>query len=358
MLADLAGANHPETAPTKPPPPRAAEEQAPGTIALLARLEKQIAENRMATPPDDNAADTLQAILTLLPNASLADSQLVAAAFSHFADRARKAEAAGRHDEAKRFATFGDQSGRTTLNDGAAQATAARDKAFAAITGATAQPKQRIEPPQEMKTVPPAQSAVATPSPAKPEPVAELTVKPVPVEPDARTAVLARLRQKAVPPELVAAATPLPARPKPAAEPTARPVPAEPDARAAALARLRRQAPARGGAAYVAPDETPAAQPRQRLLDARSALEAGRVGEAEKLLQQAQIQLVLRPTTPSQNALGTASVAAGQTAEALSMLSVGDVQHAIQYINLAAAQADQVRSPTAAATAQPPLLPQ
>ena len=125
------------------------------------------------------------------------------------------------------------------------------------------------------------------------------------------------------------------------------------------LARLRRQAPARGTASHVtsdeppppAPTEPPAAPPRQRLLDARTALAAGRLGEAEKLLQQAQIQLVLRPTTPSQDVSFTGSVAAGQVAEALSMLSAGNVQHAMHYINLAAAQADQ--GPAVAAMTAP-----
>jgi hypothetical protein len=317
LPAERSDANHPEAASTKPPPPGAAEEQAPGTIALLAKLERQIAEDHMATPPNDNAADTLQAILTLLPNAPLADSQLVAAAFSHFADRAREAEAAGRSDEAKRFATFGDHSGRAASNDGAAQAIAARNQATAVITGVTAQPKQRIE------------SALETSA------AAELTVKPVPVDSDARMAVLARLRRNAEPQEPLAAATPSPARP-------------EPDARAAALARLRSRALARDGAKRVPSDQPPTAQPRQWLLDARTALEAGRVDEAQKLLQQAQVQLSLRPAAQDME-----RVAAGPMVDALSMLSVGDVPRALQYINLAAVQANESHPAAAAATAQP-----
>jgi hypothetical protein len=275
---------------------------------------------------------------------------LVAAAFSHFADRARNAEAAGRHDEAKRFATFGDHSGRTALNDGAEQAATARDKASAVIAGVTDQPKQPSERPLELRTIPPAQSAAATPSPAEPEPTVELTVKPVPAVPDAQAEVLARLRRNAVPTERPAPAKPSPARPRPAAEPTAKPVPAVPDAKAEVLARLRHSAPLPDRAARVASDGPPPARPRQRLLEARTALEAGRVGEAEKLLQQAQVQLVLRPTTASEDIGG---FAAGHMAEALSMLSVGDVPHAIQYINLAAAQVGQGGAAGAAATAQP-----
>jgi hypothetical protein len=76
-------------------------------------------------------------------------------------------------------------------------------------------------------------------------------------------------------------------------------------------------------------------------MDARTALAAGRTEEAQRLLEQAQVQLVLRPISPSQDAPVGGSVAAGQVAEALSMLGAGDLLHAIRYINLAVAQADQ-----------------
>jgi hypothetical protein len=193
-------------------------------------------------------------------------------------------------------------------------------------------------------------------------------IAPTTTESPPSTAERATPQQKppAEPPQEVKPATPTPAAaPPPAklaqppAQPTVKPAPSEPDARAAVLARLRRQAPARGTASHVtsdeppapAPTEPPAAPPRQRLLDARTALAAGRVGDAERLLQQAQIQLVLRPTTPSQDVSATGSVAAGQVAEALSMLSAGNVQHALHYINLAAAQADQ--GPAVAAMTAP-----
>lgn len=84
-------------------------------------------------------------------------------------------------------------------------------------------------------------------------------------------------------------------------------------------------------------------------MEARTALAAGRTDEAQHLLEQAQVQLVLRPVSPSQDAAVGGSVAAGQVAEALNMLGAGDVLHAIRYINLAVAQADQ--GPTAATTA-------
>jgi hypothetical protein len=86
-------------------------------------------------------------------------------------------------------------------------------------------------------------------------------------------------------------------------------------------------------------------------VDARSALAAGRTDDARQLLEQAQVQLVFRPVNPSEDASASGSVAAGQIAEALSMLGAGDVLHAIRYINLAVAQADQ--GPTFAAPPQP-----
>jgi hypothetical protein len=76
-----------------------------------------------------------------------------------------------------------------------------------------------------------------------------------------------------------------------------------------------------------------------RLLDARAALAAGRLDEGRALLEQAQVQSVLRPVGPSDNAASTGSVAAGQIAEALSMLGAGDVPRAMRYIDLAMAQA-------------------
>jgi hypothetical protein len=137
-------------------------------------------------------------------------------------------------------------------------------------------------------------------------------------------------------------------------QPAVKPPPAEPDAREAVLNRLRRQAPSRNDTVQVASqqvapqlssdaartDPPRAASPRQRLMEARTALAAGRTEEAQRLLEQAQVQLVLRPVGPSQEPVGGGSVAAGQVAEALSMIGAGDVLHAIRYINLAVAQAD------------------
>jgi hypothetical protein len=174
----------------------------------------------------------------------------------------------------------------------------------------------------------------------------------------------------------LAANEPPPLRPPPAAKP-AQATSALPEA---VLNRLR-QSPAtpRGQAEQAAsydrsigPDgpvdsrlEPRAAPPRERLFEARSALASGRIDEARSLLEQAQVQLVLRPVGPSDTAPATSSMAAGQIAEALSMLGAGDVPRAMQYINLAMAQAGggqapRVQAVTAVAPpreAPPPPLP-
>jgi hypothetical protein len=177
---------------------------------------------------------------------------------------------------------------------------------------APAQQNQRVEPTQEVRVLPPAHPAIAAASPPRP---AQPTVKPVPSEPDAREAVLSRLRREAP-------------------------------------SRSDRVVSPRADKVQVAPDQPRVTSPRQRLMDARTALVAGRTDDARHLLEEAQVQLVFRPVSPSQDPSVTGSVAAGQVAEALSMLGAGDVLHAIRYINLAVTQADQ--GPTVAAAAPPP----
>jgi hypothetical protein len=104
--------------------------------------------------------------------------------------------------------------------------------------------------------------------------------------------------------------------------------------------------------AQVPLDEPRVTPARQRLIDARTALVAGRADEARHLLEEAQLQLVFRPVGPSQDVAPGSNVAAGQVAEALSMLGAGDALHAIRYINLAVAQAD--RGPAVANAAPSP----
>jgi len=105
----------------------------------------------------------------------------------------------------------------------------------------------------------------------------------------------------------------------------------------AVLFRLRRQQAPTG----ISRDEIdpPIPSPRRRLLDARAALLAGRIDAAESLLQQARMQLILRPNTPNEAVSG--SYAGGQVAVALRMLNDGDVQQAIVMIDMAIEQAER-----------------
>jgi hypothetical protein len=84
--------------------------------------------------------------------------------------------------------------------------------------------------------------------------------------------------------------------------------------------------------------------PQERLHNARAALAAGRIDEARRLLEQSQVQLVLRSSDPSGPSAAANSVAAGQVAEALSMLGAGDVPRAMRYIDLAMPQVGASRS--------------
>lgn len=73
---------------------------------LLARLEQQIADGHVWTPPDGNAVDTFRSLADLMANAPLSDIRAVQALPSRFEARARAAEAAGRGEEAQRFLTW------------------------------------------------------------------------------------------------------------------------------------------------------------------------------------------------------------------------------------------------------------
>ena len=76
--------------------------------ALLAKLEQLIASDDQATPQKSDQADTIADILMLLPNAPPSDVKLLLSTPLRFANRAREAEAAGRDDEAGRFAALAD----------------------------------------------------------------------------------------------------------------------------------------------------------------------------------------------------------------------------------------------------------
>jgi hypothetical protein len=79
--------------------------------------------------------------------------------------------------------------------------------------------------------------------------------------------------------------------------------------------------------------------PRDRLAKARSAIAAGRIAEAQQLLEEAQLQLVFRPSTAGGGEPSTGSRSAGQVADALTMLGSGDAGRAVQIIDQALTEA-------------------
>jgi hypothetical protein len=97
-------------APALPPGDPVSEDDASvvtSIVALLAKLDRQIEEDRPASVQNDLVAETVAHLLTLLPSAAPTDAELVFALPAHFAKRAREAEAGGRQSEANRFAAVG-----------------------------------------------------------------------------------------------------------------------------------------------------------------------------------------------------------------------------------------------------------
>ncbi len=73
---------------------------------LLDRLEREIAEDHLIAPQDDNADETIQAIVALLPSTPTAEIKMVLDMPRRLERRAHEAEAVGHHDEARRFAVL------------------------------------------------------------------------------------------------------------------------------------------------------------------------------------------------------------------------------------------------------------
>ncbi len=117
----------------------------------------------------------------------------------------------------------------------------------------------------------------------------------------------------------------------------------------------------RGHAAPVtrgtdSPYARPARQagPRSRLEMAREALTGGRVDEARQYLEQAQMQLVFRPVTPTGEDAPGGSRMASDVASALSMLGAGNGSGALQYIDRAMTETRPAGNPPAASTGRLP----
>jgi hypothetical protein len=153
-LAGQMGDSPPDTAPPKAladgapnswsPAPEATHGQGEASIvALVAKLDRQIAEDRPATTQNQTMAETVADILALLPKAPPTDARLVLAMPVHFANRAREAEAAGRRDEASRFAMLGglfEDLFNSTSPDTAAQQTVNPPKAEPPLAPASDSP--------------------------------------------------------------------------------------------------------------------------------------------------------------------------------------------------------------------------
>jgi hypothetical protein len=73
-------------------------------VSLVALLDKEIATEPPGNAQDEKVGETVADILTMLRDAPPSDTRLMQAMPVHFANRARQAEAGGRHDEANRFA--------------------------------------------------------------------------------------------------------------------------------------------------------------------------------------------------------------------------------------------------------------
>jgi hypothetical protein len=103
-------------------------------------------------------------------------------------------------------------------------------------------------------------------------------------------------------------------------------------------AAQRPAAAAPAAVARTAPSAPPvSARPawHERLVQARAAVAEGRMGEAQRLLEEVQLQLVFRPVTPDAPSPGSGNPAAGDVAEALSLLGAGHQSAALRSIDRA-----------------------
>jgi hypothetical protein len=178
-------------------------------------------------------------------------------------------------------------------------------------------------------------------------------------------------------PEPPRAASRKPAAPK--AVPAPPPILLQPrqggDEARSVLARLRQLTPAVAPIQQV--DVLPPAEPRPRpvaspsiprLTAARSALANGRIDDARRLLQEAQLQLVFRPVGAADEDPPSVGKGASDVANALEALSANDVPLGRRYIDIAMAdlsgagssppvapiQESQMRAATGYAPAYPP----
>jgi hypothetical protein len=90
-------------------PPQVPQSQQASDIAkLILKLEAEISAGRSSSPAGDNAMETLQHILALMPDATPSDLDAIDAMPSRFDQRASEAEMRGDKQAAERFSAFRD----------------------------------------------------------------------------------------------------------------------------------------------------------------------------------------------------------------------------------------------------------
>jgi hypothetical protein len=237
-----------------------------------------------------------------------------------------------------------------------------------------ARPQTAKAEPQRPPVPDTARTEVSLPEPPRPEPRRVESARKENDSPDNGKSDPARFdtakTEQPKAPQRVAMVKPVPAPPPPP------PPLQDPDDAQSVLARLRQFAP--GGspprqAATASAAGTTAADPKTRLSSAptlpelnaaRAALAGGRIGDARRLLQQAQLQLVFRPVSSAGDDSPAAAKGAADVARALDALSANDAPLSRRYIDIAAGdlsgtatnppiQETQIRS-TGYAPAYPP----
>jgi hypothetical protein len=187
-----------------------------------------------------------------------------------------------------------------------------------------------------------ANSEPARSEPAKPEPLKFEQAKTEPPKSEPLKVTLLKPEPPKPAPPKVAALKPVPIPPPVVAQSS--PSREETDDAQSVLARLRQLAPGPGPASATRVDVTPPIDPKSRpvqpvslpgLAAARAALANGKVEDARRLLQQAQLQLVFRPVSAAGDDSPAAGKGAADVARALDALSANDVPLSRRYIDIA-----------------------
>lgn len=172
-------------------------------------------------------------------------------------------------------------------------------------------------------------------------PVASAPANPVPpaISPNTQeTTVVPERRDTAIRPAPERREPPAPFAPPVRQQPREQASRQDPDDTRSVLARLRQTPPPPEPAAAPPNVQPPPAGPSpslRRLIAARAALANGRIDEARRLLQEAQLQLVFRPVGSAGDNGAAAAHAAAEVARALEALSANDAAQSRAHIDRA-----------------------